>query len=237
MNEQRAFSLKNPLKNVSKLCFFLRLYQFDYQEGFETVSGAKIGYARVSTKEQSLDLQLDALRQVGCIKIFEDHGSGSSFDRPGLKACMDYLRPGDALVVWKLDRLGRSLQELLKTVNDLNDKGVGFISLTEGFDTTTANGKLIFSIFGALAEFERAIIRERVNAGLDAARARGVKCGRKKKIQDDKLEYMKYLYRERGKTVKEICKELGISRATFYRALDPVRYGSSYVSARDSTCG
>ena len=193
------------------------------------MSGDKIGYARVSTREQSLDLQLDALKQAGCIKIFEDHGvSGAKFERPGLDRALEYLRPGDVLVVWKLDRLGRSLQELLRIVNDLGERGVGFMSLTEGFDTTTANGKLIFSIFGALAEFERAIIRERVNAGLDAARARGVKCGRRKKLQDEKLEYMKYLYRQKKKSVKEICKELGISRATFYRALNPEKYGSGY---------
>lgn len=193
------------------------------------MAGDRIGYARVSTKGQVLDLQFDALKQAGCIRIFEDHGiSGSRFDRPGLKACMDFLREGDVLVVWKLDRLGRSLQELLKIVNDLGNKGIGFVSLTEGFDTTTANGKLIFSIFGALAEFEREIIRERINAGLDAARARGVKCGRRKKLQDEKLEYMKYLYRQKKKSVKEICQELGISRATFYRALNPAKYGSAY---------
>ena len=193
------------------------------------MSSAKIGYARVSTRDQSLNLQLDALKEAGCIKIFKDQGlSGASFDRPGLEKALEYLRPGDVLVVWKLDRLGRSLQELLNIVNELGKRGVGFMSLTEGFDTTTPNGKLIFSIFGALAEFERAIIRERVNAGLEAARARGVKCGRKKKLHDEKLEYMKYLYSQKRKSVKEICKELGISRATFYRALNPEKYGSSY---------
>ena len=193
------------------------------------MSVVKIGYARVSTRDQSLNLQLDALERAGCIKIFKDQGlSGARFDRPGLEKALEYLRPGDVLVVWKLDRLGRSLQDLLNIVNDLGEREVGFMSLTEGFDTTTPNGKLIFSIFGALAEFERAIIRERVNAGLDAARARGVKCGRRKKLHDEKLEYMKYLHTHRKKSVKEICQELGISRATFYRALNPEKYGSAY---------
>ena len=193
------------------------------------MSEDRIGYVRVSTREQSLDLQIDALKQAGCIKIFEDYGvSGAKFERPGLVKALEYLRPDDVLVVWKLDRLGRSLQDLLHIVNDLGKRGVGFMSLTEGFDTTTPNGKLIFSIFGALAEFERAIIRERVNAGLDAARARGVKCGRRKKLPDEKLEYMKYLYRQKKKSVKEICQELDISRTTFYRALNPEKYRSAY---------
>ena len=168
---------KNPLKSVSKLCFKIDLSQIARRKIFETVSVVKIGYARGSTREQSLDLQLDALKEAGCIKIFKDQGlSVARFARPGLEKTLKYPQPGDVLVLWKLDRLGRSLQDLLNIVNDLGKRGVGFMSLTEGFDSTTPNGKLIFSIFGGLAEFERAIIRERVNAGLDAARARGVKC-------------------------------------------------------------
>jgi DNA invertase Pin-like site-specific DNA recombinase len=139
-----------------------------------------IGYARVSTQDQTLDLQTDALTKAGCEKIFQDTTSGAKSERPGLQEAIDHLRAGDTLVVWRLDRLGRTLKHLIATVTDLSDKGIGFKSLQENMDTTTSGGKLIFHIFGALAEFEREVIRERTNAGLQAARARGRLGGRPK---------------------------------------------------------
>src|SRR5690348_6581068 len=132
-----------------------------------------VGYARVSTGEQTLDLQLDALAAAGCDRVFQDTASGAKAERPGLARALDFLRPGDTLVVWRLDRLGRSLQHLIQTLTALDQRGVGFKSLTESIDTTTPGGKLVFHIFGALAEFERDLIRERTQAGLAAARARG----------------------------------------------------------------
>src|SRR2546423_716996 len=140
----------------------------------------QIGYARVSTTEQNLDLQLDALKKADCVKIFTDTASGAKTARKGLDEALTYVRPGDTLVVWRLDRLGRSLKHLIEVVTDLEKRGIGFKSLTENIDTTTSGGKLIFHIFGALAEFERDIIRERTKAGLEAARARGRKGGRPK---------------------------------------------------------
>src|SRR5689334_2244377 len=139
-----------------------------------------IGYARVSTSEQNLGLQLDALKEAGCRRVFEETASGGAKARPRLREALEFLRPGDTLVVWKLDRLARSLQQLIETIEELHKRGCGFRSLTEAIDTTTAGGRLIFHIFGALAEFERGIIRERTLAGLEAARARGRKGGRPK---------------------------------------------------------
>lgn len=136
-----------------------------------------IGYARVSTHEQSLSLQLDALRKAGCRKVFDDKVSGAGSERSGLKAALEYAREGDTLLVWRLDRLGRSLKDLIETIGDLEKRGVGFRSLQESIDTTTSGGRLIFHVFGALAEFERNLIRERTRAGLEAARARGRKGG------------------------------------------------------------
>ncbi|MCB0018538.1 MAG: recombinase family protein, partial [Anaerolineales bacterium] len=132
-----------------------------------------IGYARVSTQDQKPELQLDALKAAGCEKVFVEKASGAQRERPELKAALDYMRDGDTLVVWKLDRLARSMKQLIETVEGLEEVGVGFRSLTEAIDTTTAGGKLVFHVFGALAEFERSIIRERTRAGLDAAKARG----------------------------------------------------------------
>src|SRR5437899_10962642 len=140
---------------------------------FETIQAMFIGYARVSTQDQTLDLQNDALEKIGCTKIFTDTASGAKAERPGLTEALAYVRAGDTLVVWRLDRLGRSLKHLIETITALNNKKIGFKSITENIDTTTSGGKLIFHIFGALAEFERDIIRERTNAGLHAARARG----------------------------------------------------------------
>ena len=141
-----------------------------------------IGYARVSTFEQTLDLQQDALAAAGCERFFTDTISGGKSDRPGLTEAIDYVRPGDVLVVWRLDRLGSSLKNLIEVMTKLNERGIGFRSLTEQIDTTTPGGKLIFHIFGSLAEFERDLIRERTQAGLAAARARGRKGGRPKKL-------------------------------------------------------
>ena len=132
-----------------------------------------IGYARVSTTDQTLDLQKDALQQAGCYKTFTDTASGAKAERSGLDEALNYVRTGDTLVVWRLDRLGRSLKHLIETITGLNNRHIGFKSITENIDTTTSGGKLIFHIFGALAEFERDIIRERTRAGLHAARARG----------------------------------------------------------------
>ena len=175
-----------------------------------------IGYARVSTNEQNLDLQRDALRSAGCEQIYTDNVSGTKARRPGLDNALSHLRRGDTLVVWRLDRLGRSLRHLIDTVTELQDKGIGFKSLQESIDTTTSGGKLVFHIFGALAEFEREIIKERTLAGLQAARARGRRGGPKYKLTDKQVAIARQLYRAHT-PVKEICQTLGISRATFYR--------------------
>jgi DNA invertase Pin-like site-specific DNA recombinase len=175
-----------------------------------------IGYARVSTNEQNLDLQRDALKKAGCEQIYDDQVSGTKARRPGLEETYSHLRPGDTLVVWRLDRLGRSLRHLIDTVTDLQEKQIGFKSLTESIDTTTSGGKLVFHIFGALAEFEREIIRERTQAGLQAARARGRHGGPKYKLTKRQVDIARQLW-ESKTPVKEICETLGISRATFYR--------------------
>ncbi|MFP7756222.1 recombinase family protein [Thermodesulfobacteriota bacterium B35] len=179
----------------------------------------KIGYARVSTLEQHPELQIDALKQAGCEKIFEDKASGAKTDRPGLDAALEYARPGDCLVVWRLDRFGRSLKHLIEVVEGLEDRDIGFVSLQEGFDTTTSGGKLIFQIFGALAEFERNLIRERTMAGLAAARARGRRGGRKDKLTPDQVVTLQRMAESRHHTVAEICRVMGISKPTYYRYL------------------
>ena len=176
-----------------------------------------IGYARVSTTDQTLDLQKDALEKAGCSKIFTDTASGAKAERIGLDEALNYVRSGDTLVVWKLDRLGRSLPHLIETITGLNNRGIGFKSITEAIDTTTSGGKLIFHIFGALAEFERDIIRERTQAGLNAARARGRKGGRPKSLTPKKAQMAEALYKDKNNTIDEICKTLNVSRATLYR--------------------
>src|SRR5215211_1830232 len=179
-----------------------------------------IGYARVSTGEQTLDLQLDALTKAGCGKLFTETASGAKADRVVLQEVLAYLRPGDTLVVWRLDRLGRSLRHLSETLTDLANRGIGFKSLTEQIDTTTPGGKLVFHVFGALAEFERDLTRERTHAGLAAARARGRVGGRPKKLADAKqLELARTLYDGGQADIDTICATLGISRATLYRSL------------------
>ncbi len=177
-----------------------------------------VGYARVSTFEQILDLQRDALDAAGCKKIFTDTASGGRSDRPGLQQALDYVREGDVLVVWRLDRLGRSLKYLIEIITTLNERGIGFKSLTEQIDTTTSGGKLIFHVFGALAEFERDVIRDRTQAGLIAARARGRMGGRPKKLgTGGKIAMAQALYDDKTHSVADICKTLGISRTTLYR--------------------
>jgi DNA invertase Pin-like site-specific DNA recombinase len=180
-----------------------------------------IGYARVSTQDQTLDLQRDALKQAGCEKIYTDTASGATTERKGLEQALSHLRPRDTLVVWRLDRLGRTLPHLLQTVTNLEQQDVGFKSLTESIDTTSSSGKLIFQIFGALAEFERNLIRERTMAGLEAARARGRLGGRPKLSPDnEKADLAKSLYQDKSRSVQDICGALHISRATFYRYIN-----------------
>jgi DNA invertase Pin-like site-specific DNA recombinase len=179
-----------------------------------------IGYARVSTGEQTLDLQKDELKAAGCERLYEEIASGSKADRVVLKEGIAYARPGDVLVVWRLDRLGRSLPHLLSTITELAERGIGFKSLTEQIDTTTPGGKLVFHLFGSLAEFERDLIRERTNAGLAAARARGRLGGRPRKLADPKqLALARQLHAAGQTDIATICQTLGISRATLYRAI------------------
>jgi DNA invertase Pin-like site-specific DNA recombinase len=182
-----------------------------------------IGYARVSTDDQNLDLQKDALTRAGCEKILEDHQSGAKAERPGLKSVLQYAREGDTLVVWRLDRLSRSLKDLIEMVSQLESRGIGLKSLHESLDTSSSSGKLIFHIFGALAEFERNLIRERTQAGLQAARARGRKGGRPKALNADKRALAVQLYGDRKHTVKQICQMMGISKPTLYKYVDAHR--------------
>jgi DNA invertase Pin-like site-specific DNA recombinase len=187
--------------------------------------GMLVGYARVSTQEQSTNLQLDALAKAGCTRVFSESASGAQRDRPELARALDCMRPGDTLVVWKLDRLARSLKQLIETVESLEGKGIGFRSLTESIDTTTAGGKLTFHIFAALAEFERSMIRERTRAGLDAARARGRVGGRPRYLTDKDLEMAKTLLANPDITVEEVATRLSVAPATLYRYLPGGRGG------------
>lgn len=187
-----------------------------------------IGYARVSTAEQDLALQLDALHAVGATRIFEDRGvSGAKTERPGLNAALSFLRDGDTLVVWKLDRLGRSMTHLLQTVADLEGRGVGFRSLTESVDTTTPTGRLVFHIFGALGQFERDLIRERTNAGLTAAAARGRKGGRPITATQEKVTRARQLIAS-GLNVREAAARVKVGKSALYAALkaDPASDGA-----------
>lgn len=180
----------------------------------------RIGYARVSTAEQELALQLDALRAAGCNRIFEDRASGAKADRPGLAQALAFLREGDVLVIWKLDRLARSLPHLIETVNRLETAGAGLHSLTEAVDTTTPGGRLVFHLFGALAQFERDLIRERTRAGLTAAASRGRRGGRKPVVTAEKLIRAKALI-AKGLTVREAATRLKIGKTALYDALTP----------------
>jgi DNA invertase Pin-like site-specific DNA recombinase len=177
----------------------------------------KIGYARVSTDDQNLDLQRDALQQAGCSVIYEETASGKSAARPELEQCRKALRPGDTLVVWRLDRLGRSLHDLIQIVSELEQKGIGFESITERIETASAAGKLVFHVFAALAEFERNLIRERTRAGLAAARARGRKGGRKPKLDKQQVREIRALLRDPDISVSEVARRYGVSRTTLYK--------------------
>lgn len=179
---------------------------------------ALVGYARVSTGDQNPDLQRDALAAAGCTRVFEDAASGARADRPGLAQALDYVRDGDVLAVWKLDRLGRSLSHLIATVAALEAKGVGFRSITEAIDTTTPGGRLVFHLFGALGEFERDLIRERTRAGLAAAAARGRKGGRKPVATPGRINRARAMI-ARGLTVREAAARLKIGKTALYAAL------------------
>lgn len=176
-----------------------------------------IGYARVSTDDQKLNLQQDALQKAGCEKIFEDHLSGAKANRPGLNAALEIARYGDTLVVWRLDRLGRSLKDLLQLTEILKERSIGLHSLQESINTTTSSGQLVFHLFGALAEFERNLVRERTQAGLTAARARGRTGGRPKALDPNKRQLVVKLYNDHQHSIDEICHMMGISKPTLYK--------------------
>ncbi len=181
----------------------------------------KVGYIRTSRKDQNPDLQRDALQAAGCERIFEEHISSRKETRPQLVAALDYCRDGDRFVVWKLDRLGRTLRELIDLVNGMNERGIEFVSLQENIDTTTPGGKLIFHVFGSVAEFERDLVRERTIAGLEAARARGRQGGRPKAFNKKKLQLASKLLRSKELTIPEVCQAVGVGRTTLYRYLKP----------------
>ncbi len=180
-----------------------------------------VGYARVSTGEQNLDLQIDALKKAGCEDLFHDEMSGAKAERPGLSKALTFLRAGDTLVVWRLDRLGRSLTDLIARMAELRQREIGFKSLHESIDTTTPAGKLQFHIFSALAEFERDLIRERTMAWLRTARSCGRLGGSKPKLTPDKVKAAASLMKDKSNRIKDICKTLGVSRATLYRYVTP----------------
>jgi len=182
----------------------------------------KIGYARVSTKDQNLNLQMDDLKKAGCQKIFQEKITGATKERPQLQKMIEQVREGDVIYIWKLDRLGRSLKDLIQLVNEIQDKGAGLKSLNDQIDTTTPQGKLTFHLFAALSEFERDIIRERTFAGLASARARGRVGGRPKGLSSKALHtaiIAEKLYQDRELSIKNICEQLSISKMTFYNYL------------------
>jgi DNA invertase Pin-like site-specific DNA recombinase len=184
-----------------------------------------VGYARVSTLDQNPALQIDALKGVGCERIFTEKASGAQRDRPELKAALTYVRAGDTLVVWKLDRLARSMRQLIETVEDLQSRGIELRSLTESIDTATPGGRLVFHIFGALAEFERAVIRERTNAGLQAARERGKQGGRPRRLGPKDLAAAKAMLADPEIRMEDVARRLNVSPATLYRHLPGGRSG------------
>ena len=179
------------------------------------------GYARVSTGDQTTDLQRDALEKAGCDRIFTDVASGARAHRPELDHMLDLLREGDTVVVWKLDRLGRSMQNLVDLMTIFDERKVQFRSLTEAIDTSTPGGTLVFNIFGSLAQFERDLIRERTRAGLEAARARGRKGGRPAKLDAKQVREVRRLYASRTVTVDQIAAMMHVGRSTIYRCLKP----------------
>ena len=193
----------------------------------------KIGYARVSTKDQNLSLQIDALKNAGCEKIFQEKKSGAKRNRPELEKLLEQIRPNDVVVIWKLDRLARSTKDLINLVNEIQDKGAGLISLNDNIDTSSPQGKLIFHVFASLAEFERDVISERTKTGLTAARARGRVGGRKKglsKQAEDKAVIADSLYKEGQLSIMDICNELQISKPTLYKYL---RHRGARIGSQD----
>jgi DNA invertase Pin-like site-specific DNA recombinase len=180
-----------------------------------------VGYARVSTSDQSLNLQRDALKKAGCKRLFSDVAGGTGAERPGLAKALEFVRRGDTLVVWKLDRFGRSLRDLVESVNALKERKVGFRSLQEAIDTTTSGGRLIFHVFASLAEFERDLIRERTHAGLKAARARGRNGGRPRILTGKRLELAQSLFDDPKNAPRDIAKTIGVSLSTLYRYVRP----------------
>jgi DNA invertase Pin-like site-specific DNA recombinase len=202
-----------------------------------TGAGALIGYARVSTSGQILDRQLLALEQAGCMRVFADKLSGKNAGRPEFEACLDYLRPGDTLVVTSLDRLSRSLQDLIATVADLRRRGTGFKSLHEALDTTTPGGRLVFHVFAALAEFIRELIVEGTHEGLNAARARGVRLGRPPAMTSEQIRHARALLAQPDETIASIARLLGVSRSTIYKHVPEAKGGhlpAHRLSDRDS---
>ncbi|HEV7344988.1 MAG TPA: recombinase family protein [Devosia sp.] len=195
----------------------------------------KIGYARISTEEQSLDLQRDALTRAGCEVLFEDEGiSGTTARRPGLDEALAHIGPGDVLVVWKLDRLGRSLPHLIELVRQLGERGAGFASLSESIDTTTAGGKLVFHIMGALAEFEHSLIRERVTAGIAAAKKRGKHVGRPRKLTPEQIEHAREAIEGGMQTSAGMAALLGVDHSTLWRAMRDHKAASPPARGRQS---
>jgi len=176
-----------------------------------------IGYARVSKTDQNLELQIDELKKAGCVKIFTDVATSAKKKKLEFTKTLEHLRKGDVLVVWKLDRFGNSLKHLIQVISELNERGIGFKVLKENIDTTTSGGKLIFHIFGALAEFDRGIIRKKAKAGLKDTRPWDSLGGRPKKMDKEKIKMAQSLYDSRTMTIDKICKQLGISKATFYK--------------------
>jgi DNA invertase Pin-like site-specific DNA recombinase len=181
----------------------------------------RVGYARVSTGEQTLDMQIDALEDEGCEKIYSEKISGAAKERPKLQECMEHLREGDTLVVWKLDRLGRSMQDLVEKVESLGDRGIDFVSLQQDIDTTSAQGKLVFHLMAAMAEFERNITRERTMAGLKAAKERGKTGGRPSALSEEDITQIQALMRDDEVSTKDICDRFDIGTSTLYRHVGP----------------
>jgi DNA invertase Pin-like site-specific DNA recombinase len=200
-----------------------RRHPWQRKDGEIHRAGLKIGYARVSTLDQSVALQETALKEAGCERIYIEQMSGAVTDRPELMEAISYARSGDTLIVWKLDRLARSMKQLIETVEKLRLRGIGFRSLTEAIDTTTAQGVLVFHMFSALAEFERALIRERTRAGLAAAKRMGRTGGRPAKLSEDDLDIAKTLLRNPDITVADVADRIGVSPATLYRYLPAAR--------------
>ncbi len=179
-----------------------------------------VGYALVSTSDQNLDLQIDALDKAGCEKIFQDVASGAKSERPGLTEALSFMRAGDTLTVWKLDRLGRSLKHLIEVITQLNEEEKEFKSIQENLDTSTSTGKLLFHLLGSLAEFERSLIRERTMAGLEAARARGRRGGRPRVMDERKVALAKSMLSDPATSIADVSKTLGVSKATLYTYLN-----------------